>query len=255
MLASVAAIYRYPVKGLSAESLQSVDLAPGGRIANDRRFGLALGSTPVAGARAAWMPKTSFLMLVRNERLAALGTAFDDRTECLTIRRNGKPVATGQLTSSVGRAVIEDFFAAFLGDETRGRPRVVEVEPGQAFTDSPDAFLSLINLASVRDLGRVTGCDVDRLRFRANIYVHGLAPWVEFDWIGRDIAVGGVRMRVEERIGRCAATTVNPATAERDLNVPQALQRGFGHTDLGVFAAVWSGGTLALGDAVATIDA
>lgn len=254
MSASVASIYRYPVKGLSAESLQSVGLGPSGRIANDRRFGLALGSTAVDSAKSSWMPKTSFLMLMRNERLAALGTTFDDATESLTIRRHGKAVTTGQLTSSVGRAVIEEFFAAYLGDESRGRPRIVEAESGQAFTDCPEAFVSIINLASIRDLGRVAGSDVDGLRFRANVYVHGLPPWVEFSWVGHDIAVGGVRFRIERRIGRCAATTVNPVTAKRDLNVPQALQRGFGHADLGVFATVIGGGTVALGDDVATID-
>lgn len=251
MPARVASIYRYPVKGLTAESLPSATLAPGRRLVNDRRFGIALGSTSAPAVKSPWMPKASFLMLMRNERLAALGTAFDDATDSLTIRRGEKPVATGQLTSAVGRAVIEEFVAAFLGEEARGRPRILEAQESQAFTDSPAAFVSVVNLDSVNDLGRVAGGPVDPLRFRANIYIQGLEPWSEFAWIGKEVVIGGVRVRVQERIGRCAATCVNPKTAQRDLNVPRALQLGFGHTDLGIFASVIDGGAVSVGDAVA----
>ena len=41
----VAALYRYPVKGLSPEALESVDLAPSHGFPDDRRFAVALGTT------------------------------------------------------------------------------------------------------------------------------------------------------------------------------------------------------------------
>ncbi len=49
---------------------------------------------------------------------------------------------------------------------------------------------------------------------------------------------------------RCAATQVNPDTAERDCNVPKELQQAFGHADLGVYAEIESGGLVRIGDAV-----
>ena len=49
---------------------------------------------------------------------------------------------------------------------------------------------------------------------------------------------------------RCAATNVNPETAERDMNLPLTLRKGFGHMDMGVYAKVVSGGQIAPGDAV-----
>src|SRR6516164_10243698 len=62
--------------------------------------------------------------------------------------------------------------------------------------------------------------------------------WSEHDWINGEISLGAVRLRVISPITRCAATQVNPATAERDLDIVGALGRAFGHTNMGVYAEV-----------------
>jgi uncharacterized protein YcbX len=49
---------------------------------------------------------------------------------------------------------------------------------------------------------------------------------------------------------RRAATQVNPATAERDLDIVGGLQRGFGHNLMGIYGEVTSGGDIAAGDAI-----
>ena len=236
MSGRLARIYRYPVKGLSAEPLARVALAPGEALPHDRRFALAHGATGFDGAPH-WLPRNNFLMLARNARLAALETRFDPHTEVLTVSRHGRVVARGKATDRTGRAVLEAFFAAYLGNETRGPPRLVEAA-GQPFSDSPEARLSLINLASLGELTRVAGTPVAPLRFRGNLYLDGVPPWQEFTWIGRELAIGAARLRIVERIERCAATNVNPETGARDRNLPLALRKGFGHTDMGVYAEV-----------------
>jgi uncharacterized protein YcbX len=100
----------------------------------------------------------------------------------------------------------------------------------------------------VADLERVVRQEVHPLRFRANVYVEGLAPWEEFRWAGREIALGGARLKITKPIDRCAATNVNPETAARDLNIPLSLQRGFGHVDLGVYGVVTEAGEVTVGD-------
>ena len=244
MSARIASIYRYPVKGLTAEERSSVDVAPGGAIPNDRRFALALGSTPVDGSVSDWMPKTNYLMLARNERLALLDTQFDDETDVLTIHRGGRQVARGKLTDKIGRTLIEDFFSAFLGDECRGRPKVVEAASGYALSDHKSPVISLINLASLEDMQRVIGQSPDPRRFRGNLLLSGLAPWGEFAMVGKKFRVGDVVLEIKQRIDRCAATNVNPETATRDLNIPKSLQKAFGHIDCGVFATVVEGGSI-----------
>lgn len=245
----ISRIYRYPVKGLSAEALTRVSVAPGEGLPLDRRFAIAHGATAFDAAAPAWMPKHNFLMLAKNERLAKLETGFDGATNVLTVKRGGKKVASGDLTTPTGRALIEQFFGAYLEGETRGSPKVVEA-PGHMFSDTARKVVSIIGLASVADVERVARQPVDPLRFRANIYFDGGKPWQEFDWLDREIAIGDVRLKVHKRIDRCAATTVNPATAERDLQIPRLLQHGFGHIDCGVYAEILNAGEIAQGDAL-----
>jgi uncharacterized protein YcbX len=245
---AVARICRYPVKGLSAEPLEAVALEPGRAIAGDRRFAIAHGSGALEGELSEWLPKQSFLMLARNERLAALETRFDEKDGTLVVKRGGKPVARGKIVERVGRALIEEFFAAYMREEARGKPRLVRAAAGHTISDHRAAVVSLINLASVRDLERVVGGPVDPIRFRANLYFEGDRPWQEFEWLDREIAVGGARLLVTARIARCAATNVDPKTAARDLNIPRALERGFGHADCGVYARVVGAGGVAVGD-------
>ena len=253
MSVTIARICRYPVKGLNAHDMTAVDLTPGQPVPGDRRFALALSAAPFDPMKPEWLPKTNFLMLARNERLAKLTTVYDETDGSLEILRNGKRVARGQITTPIGRAVIEDFFAAFMKREALGKPKLVSA-PEHMFSDVPQKVLSIINLASVRDLERIVGKPVDPLRFRANVYLEGLEPWAEFAWLDRDIAVGETRLRVVKRIKRCAATDVNPDTAERDMNIPKSLMRGYGHADLGVYAVVDTGGRIAVGDTLEVID-
>ena len=249
MAATITQIHRHPVKGLNAEPLARAALTPGEGLPHDRGFALAHGSTAFDTQAPEWRPKTSFLMLMRDEKLAQLRIAFDEQTGELAIHRAGKQVVRAKATEPLGRTLIEQFFAGFLGAAARGTPRLLEA-PGHMFTDTPEKCLSLISLASITDLERVMRADVDPLRFRANIYFEGAPAWAEFDWIGKEIEIGPARLRVTARIDRCAATSVNPVTAARDMNVVKALQRGFGNIDMGVYAEVIGGGEIATGDRI-----
>lgn len=250
MPATLARICRYPVKGLTAEDIESIDLEAGRAMPEDRRFGIAHASAGIDPTRPEWRPKSDFATLLRNERLAKLKTRFEPATGKLAIARDGRTVVEGDATSPLGRVVLEQFFAAFLGDEARGGVRIVEAKDF-IFADVPEPWISIVNLASVRDLERVTAAPIDPLRFRANLYVECERPWQEFGWVGREIAAGEVRLKVIERIGRCAATEVNPGTATRDMRILRSLQTGFGHTQMGVYAAVTAGGEIARGDRLA----
>lgn len=247
-------IFRYPVKGLSGQALAAVELVDGRGMPLDRRWGLLSGSAADGQARSAWRPKSDFLTLLRHERLAALEAEFDSESVFLVVKRGGRAVARGRLDQPTGRMLLEQFFAAYLAGAAPGLPHLVEAADG-AFTDLNAPYISLLNLASVRDLeARVAKRAVDPRRFRANLWLDGVPAWAERNWIGRTLAVGAIRLRVEAPIGRCGATGVDPATGERDLNLVQILQRGYGHGECGVYARVLTGGAIAVGDAVAVLD-
>jgi len=247
--ARIAGLYRYPVKGLSPERLESVTLSPGATFPLDRAWAIENGPAPFDPAAPKYLPKARFLMLMRNERLAALDTRLDDATTTLTIRRDGRIVATGRLDTADGRAAIEAFFDDYERDELRGPAKVLHA-PGFSFSDVAAKVVSLINLDSVRDLCARIGADIHPLRFRGNLLVEGLPAWSELDLEGRRITVGGVVFKGHKRIVRCAATNVNPDTAARDMEIPRALDHAFGHSDCGLYLRVVEGGEIRLGDAL-----
>ena len=250
MVATIARISRYPVKGLSAQDLDETTLAPDEPVLHDRRFALLHGASSFDIAAPQWKPKTNFLMLMRDERLAALDTDYDDATCTLTIRRQGRVVARGRIDTQTGRTLIDQFFAAYMKDEMPGPFRTIEA-PGHMFSDIAANAVSLINLASARDIERVARAPVDPRRFRGNVLIDGLEKWAEMGWVGRTLRVGSdVRLQVFKTIQRCAATEVNPDTAQRDLNLPKLLRAGFGHVECGIYAKVVQGGRIAVGDAI-----
>lgn len=249
-MTKIAQIFRYPVKGLTPEPLSSVVADTGKALPLDRAFALAHGSTQYDPQNPQYLAPSKFLMLKRNERLAALRSRYDDENKTLIIERDGKQVARGLIDQPVGRKMIEQFFAAYLGDEVRGIPKLLRARD-HSFADDPRPCLSLINISSLRELERVMGRHLDPLRFRGNLYFDTGEPWDEFSWVGKEIAVTGplgtVRLKGISRIERCAATNVNPETGDRDSQIPKALQSAFGHIDLGIYAEVLSGGTMTVG--------
>src|SRR5690349_5316770 len=186
--ANIKKIYRYPVKGLSAELLERATLAAGQTIPGDRRYAIENGPIGFDPAAPAYFPKQRFLMLMRNERLGRLDTWFDEPAETLVLRDGGDTVC-GDLRTLAGRRRIEEFFAAFCADELRGPPKILHA-PGHSFSDVARKVVSIINLASVAELETILGMPVHPLRFRANLYVQGWPAWSELDLVGREIAVG-----------------------------------------------------------------
>lgn len=252
MRAHIDSIWRYPVKGLSGERLAEAELVPGETLKGDRAWAIEQGAAQFDAEAPRYFPKVKFLMLMRDEKLAALETHFDDETAMLTIARGGKPVAKAKLSTPVGRGIAEQFFAAFLGSALPGKPRVVH-GGGHHFTDVPAKWVSLINLASVRDIARVAGVEIDPLRFRGNFLVEGLEPWEEKSWLGREVSIGGARLKVQKSIVRCAATNVNPATAQRDLTIPYLLESAFGANLCGIYLSVEDGALVRPDDAVSLL--
>ena len=244
----VSSIYRYPVKGLSPEPLVRARLAAGETLPGDRRYAIENGPSEFDPAAPRHQPKTRYLMLMRNERLATLQTHFNDASHTLTITSEGRQNACGDLRTPEGRASIEKFFAGFCPDELRGPPRVLHA-PGHSFSDVARKVISIINLASVAALEAAVGAPVHPLRFRGNVYVSGWPAWREFDLLNKEIAIGRTaRLRIVKRIVRCAATNVDPDTGIRDLAIPDTLLRRFGHADCGVYGTVVEGGEIAVGD-------
>ena len=247
---AIQAIYRYPVKGLSPQPLPRTRLTSGGTLPADRLYAIENGPTGFDPAAPAYFPKTRFLMLMKNERLAALRTDFDEASHTLTIESEGREAVCADLRTREGRLAVEAFFRRFMPGELRGPPKVLFGD-GHSFSDVAKKVVSIINLASVAAVENAIGAAVNPLRFRANLYVRGWPAWHEFELMGREISIGReARLKVVKRIVRCAATNVDPDTGIRDLEIPTTLMRTFDNMDCGIYAEVIAGGEIAIGDAL-----
>jgi uncharacterized protein YcbX len=247
--ARIAALYRYPVKGLSAEPLDRVSLEVGGTMPLDRAWAIENGPGRFDPENPKYLAKIHFLMLMRDERLATLETRLEADGVTLVIRRDGKQVARGNLATPIGRQLIEQFMAAYMQASLRGAPKIVAA-PGHSFSDMAAKCLHIVNLASVRDLERIMSRQLDPLRFRPNVLLDGVPAWQELGWLEKPLTVGATKLRVFHRTRRCDATNVDPKTGVRDTAIPAVLQRSFGHSDFGIYARVETAGAMAVGDPV-----
>jgi GntR family transcriptional regulator/MocR family aminotransferase len=241
-------IYRYPIKGLSAQPLTRIDLEARKPFPHDRIFALVRPGAPFDTSDPKWGKKGLFVMLMLEEALARVRTTLDVETMQLTIAQDNHLLMTADLGDAGARARVEEFFWQLV-PALRGAPTLVRSRDGH-FMDKPDNVISMINLATVRRLEEQWGYRIDPLRFRANLYIDGAEPWEEFEWVGSDIRIGGVLFRVDRRNGRCGATNVNPGTGRRDLDLPGSLRAAFGHKELGVYLVAREGGRVMAGDQV-----
>jgi|SRR5581483_5082445 len=246
---TVRNLYFYPVKGLSPQPLPSVNLAPGEGFPFDRMFGLACFDSGFDPSNPRPLPKQRFLMLARDNRLAELQTYLDPHTKHFTIHVQGERVHESDFSHHESIEKTRDWFAGMFGVGSERRPILAEAAPHR-FTDVSVASeqlmnaISLINLSSVSDFSKRVGKPIDPLRFRANLYFEGWAPFSELELMNRELNVGSARLRILRRTTRCAATEVDPKNGQRDIAVPRLLKECYGHLDMGVYAQVLTGGVV-----------
>ena len=251
MAAAIAALFRHPIKGFSPEKVKLAELSPGGPFPGDRLYALEDGPSGFDPARPAFIPKQRFAVLAKIAEVARARTRLDDVTGLFHAEADGLPEFVGDLADPAARSAFEAWTTQLLGEAAQGPLRLID-GAGHRFLDHPLGHVSIVNLASVRDLEQRLGTFLDPLRFRANLYVEGWPAWAENGWEGRRITLGAVASEVFKPIVRCAAPGVDPATAIRDLDVPAELYRLYGHTHCGIYVHVKQAGVIAEGDAVST---
>ncbi|MEM6940976.1 MAG: MOSC domain-containing protein [Pseudomonadota bacterium] len=254
MAAQISGLFHYPIKGLSAQALDHVTLQQGQGFPMDRMLGFGRHNSGFDPENPRPLPKGRFVVLARDAALATLDTQYDAATHTLRVTHRSESTAY-DLADPMAVDVLVRFLAEHVGISSAALPRLHAAAPHR-FTDvsvvSPQMMnaVSLLNAESVAAFSKDLGQDISPARFRANLVFEGLPAFAEFDWIGKRVAVGGVAFDVVQRTQRCPATEVNLDTGLRDIDVPKALQRLYGHRDMGVYAHVVQGGEIRLGDAL-----
>lgn len=225
----VSGLWRYPVKSMGCEPLAAVEVSWQG-FAGDRRWAFVR-----AGVTQSAFP---WLTLRQRADMGDYLPSFADRADA-----ERSPVRvltpTGACYDVMDPALARDLWppGAYAMRQQRG-----------IFDTFP---LSLVTTASISSLSTAVGARLDVQRFRPNILVDTLdqSAFPEDGWVGCVLRIGGMRMRVDKRDGRCAVITIDPATAVRD---PAVLRTVAQQRDgcLGVYGSTVQPGRIALGDRV-----
>jgi len=248
MSGRVEAIYRHPVKSLGEEAVAAVMLEAGRHMPWDRVWAIAHGGTAFDWEARSWAKARSFVTQTFVPTLARIEVAFDEAAGLLRLTHPDRPMLEIAPETEAGAAALTEWIAPIAAPR-QGPFRLARCAEG-ALTDFPDTHIAINSVASLRALEEAAGASLARIRFRGNIWVEGLAPWQEFEWLGCEITLGEARLEVFDRVIRCNATAANPETGRRDLAVTDILNDRWGHQDFGVYARVIGGGRVAVGDPI-----
>ena len=235
-------IWRHPIKSHGREALHHVELKPGQTMPWDRRWAVAHELSKMDGT--AWAPCANFSIGSKAPGLMGIDCALDEIAGTVTLTHPNRP--DFNFDPDGDTAPFLEWVGPLMPENRAASARIVRV-PGRGMTDSDFPSVSIMNLATHRAVEQKLGRPLDIRRWRGNLWLDGLAPWQEFEWLGTDITIGAVTLRPIERIERCMATAANPETGLRDADTLGILDT-WGHRDFGLRAEVRIGGTLTLGD-------
>ncbi len=237
------------MKGFTPERLGEVLLAAGANFPCDRIYAVERGPSGFDPAAPQHLSKWRFTVLANHPRLARAVTTYDAASGLLRVTLGGDCALEANLSRDEGRNAFAAWLSGFLGEDEDEALRVIASGANHRFTDDSVGAVSVINLASVRDLETKIGRPIDPLRMRANIYVEGWPSWAERGMQpGAGLRLGEVMMEVIKPIPRCVAIHVDPRTGARDLDLVAALRTHYGHVDCGLYLRVSAGGRLVEGD-------
>lgn len=231
----VEALYRYPVKSMAAERIDSAELGWHG-LEGDRR--LALRRTEDRSGFP-WLTASRLreLVLFAPERREDAAQA-DLPTHVRTPEGEDMPVFSEGLAAEIERR--------------HGAP-VQMMRMNHGVFD--DATFSVIATDTVAEICRLGGQADDARRFRPNLVVRLLrsAPFQEDAWLGGALSFGegpgAPTVSVTMRDARCSMIAIDPDTAATAPEVVKAAVRA-NQNNAGIYGTVTGIGRLAVGQSV-----
>jgi uncharacterized protein len=222
-------LWRYPVKSMAAEPLAEVDVSWHG-LAGDRRWAFIRNGVTQSGF--------PWLTLREREDMSHYHPTFVDPAQpdkSRTIVRT----PSGVVFDVTDRALAEELWPQGV--------RVIK-QNGGIFDTFP---LSLITTQTIARLGELVDARLDVQRFRPNILVESAeqTTFPEDGWVGCVLRIGGMRMRIDKRDGRCVVITIDPVTTERNAAILRTVARDR-QGCLGVYGTTVEPGRVAVNDPV-----
>jgi len=229
----VIGLWRYPVKSMGGEVLREIDVTWHG-FAGDRRWAFVRNDVVQSGF--------PWLTIRQRADMSHYLPSFVDPT---------RPNASPTVVRTPSGATLDVADPALAAELCADGARAIRHDLG-IFDTFP---LSLITTQTIRRLGELVDVELAVERFRPNILVDAAdgAPFCEDAWVGSTLRIGGVRVRVDKRDGRCVVITIDPVTSERNPAILRTVARDR-QGCLGVYGSLVEPGRIALDDGVFVED-
>ncbi len=237
-MGSVISLWRHPIKSHGRESITSTTLIAGQTMPGDRVWAVAHEASKADNS--AWSQCANFNRVSKVPALMAMTARLEDATGIVTL--DHPELGTFSFDPDGDVSAFLEWVRPIMPADRAQSKRMVKV-PNRGMTDSDFPSVTLCNTASHRAVERAMGMDISPVRWRGNIWLDGFPEWEEFNWMGRDIRIGGAILRPIERTDRCPSTHSNPETGVHDADILSVLD-SFGHRDFSVRAEVIQGGLI-----------
>lgn len=261
IIGRVESLWRYPVKSMRGEAPQTLFAGfPG--VYGDRVYAFRSSAAP-----------KGFPYLTGRERphMLQYSPVFRNRASMVAPPNLAEAEALGSgvtpLYADAGSLIVDvhtpsgDVFAIddprlveLLREGGRDGLELSLIRSERALTDCRP--LSLISIQTIRQLSREVGTELDKRRFRANVYIDlaAGAGFFEDSWIGQKLRIGArAEIAVLARDNRCKMITLDPDTAQADPEVMRCVSVNHGGT-AGVYAAVLVEGAIRVGDDITLLN-
>jgi uncharacterized protein len=277
-MGAVVSLWRYPVKSMLGEELQTAQVRDHGLL-GDRAYALldrADGKVATAKNPRKWpslfacratfiepsgsgaqvppvrmmLPDGTIVTSEQRDCHQLLSKALN-REVTLAVAERGRVAGVPSSGAASWTAQAEEYWPDMEGLDYRDTVTEFALPPGTFFDCATVHLLTTATLNRLRD-GYPQG-QFEVQRFRPNIVVEPMGDeqgFVEDAWIGHTLAIGDeVRLSITGPCGRCVMTTLAQEALPQDREILRtAVQHHQGQ--VGVYAAVVRGGTIRCGDRV-----
>jgi uncharacterized protein len=259
LVGSIASLWRYPVKSMLGEELETTEVTAHGLL-GDRAY--ALLDVQTGRIASAKNPRKWAKLLEFQAALEATPQAHEAIPPVKVVLPDGNSITSeaaeiGRVLSGlVGREVkllssvpeapsLDQYWPAVEGTAFQDEVTELLMPPGTFFDSCSIHGITTATLARLQEL--YPAGEFKRERFRPNFVIQSdstEAGFVEDAWIGGTLAIGGeVRLRIDTECPRCVVTTLAQAGLPEDLNI---LRTAAKHNKViaGIRMSVLQGGSI-----------
>ena len=247
-------LFYSPVKSISFEESESLNVLTDRGIENDRIFAFVQNLDSNSIKNLIEDPKSrklnNFLTLKNSPELNQYNFTYA-KNKLILKKKDEIIITINPFSKNEKKLLCDKINQIILKDK---KLNLLMDEKNPFFDTMPNNSISLINKKSISDFSNKISTNIEIERFRANIYIDGLAAWEERDWIGKTININNINFFVSDEISRCSATNLKPSTDIVTINLPNQLKKTYNHINMGLYIVPQQNGVISKEDKIIIHD-